>query len=38
MASQIVKRGIQTASVNLSNTGTAASAGHSGKLSKIIKL
>ena len=38
MASQIVKRGIQTASVSLSNTGTAASAGHARKLSKIIKL
>ena len=38
MASQIVKRGIQTASANLANTGTAASAGHSGMLSKNIKL
>lgn len=38
MASQIVKRGIQTATVNLANPGTAASAGHGGKLSKIINL
>ncbi|XP_070489741.1 cytochrome c oxidase subunit 6A1, mitochondrial-like [Chironomus tepperi] len=30
MASQIVKRGIQTASANLANPGTSASAGHSG--------
>lgn len=32
MASQIVKRGIQTASANLSNPGTAATAGHGGKI------
>jgi hypothetical protein len=34
MASQIFKRGIQTASANLSNPGTAATAGHGGKISE----
>jgi hypothetical protein len=31
MASQIVKRGIATASANLSASGAAAEAGHGGK-------
>lgn len=36
MASQIVKRGIQTASASLANHGTAATAGHGGNYESIF--
>lgn len=35
MASQILKRGIQTASTTLASQGTAATAGHGGNYCRI---
>jgi hypothetical protein len=36
MASQVIKRGIQTASANLANPGTAATGGHAGKKPIVV--